>query len=101
MHSNEIVKFREATVLTNIPLKEFEVELVERIESWSGSVMIGFTTHAPDRIEFPKDMTYMTSGTWMIQGRSVIHCGHKIKQLGHNIRNLVVSRCVHSKNVYY
>ena len=95
MYSNS---FCEATVLTNIPIKDnqlFEVELVKRVGRWSGSLMIGFTTHTPDRIEFLRDMTYMTSGTWVISGSRVIHCGYKIKQLGHDVRNLWVSRCVY------
>ena len=94
MHSKELLDIWNATVLTNIPIKDnqlFEVELLEMIEKWHGSLSIGFTAHAPDRIEFPKDMTYMTSGTWMICGKEVIHCKQTTKLLGYDINDLVVS----------
>ena len=99
MYSNG---YCDATVLTNVPIKDnqlFEVELVEMTEEWAGSWMIGFTTHAPDRIEFPRDMTCMTSGTWVIRENRVIHCKQKIKELRGNIWSLVVSRCVYLKIV--
>ena len=97
MHSDELTPWN-ATVLTNIPIKNnqlFEVELLEMIEKWFVALMIGFTTHAPDRIEFPEDMTDMTSGTWMIGGgNEVIYCEETIKKLEYGIDDLVVSRCV-------
>ena len=104
MHSNELKEFCNATVLTNISIKDnqlFEVELVEKIEKWRGSLMIGFSTNAPDKIDFHKDMTDMTNGTWMVSGKEVLHCERTIKKLRCDIRNLVVSRYVYSKNVHY
>ena len=61
--SNELKTHSQATVVTNIIIKDnqlFEVELVEMIEKWFVSLTIGFTTQAPDRIEFLRDMTYVT-----------------------------------------
>ena len=96
MHSNG---YNKATVLTNIPIKDnqlFEVELLEMMDQWIGSLTIGFTTHAPSKIKFPSKMTFMTSGTWMIREREVKHCGKKIKGLRYDVDSLVVSRFVYS-----
>ena len=103
MYSNELEEYSYATVLTNIPIKDnqlFEVELMKMIKKWSWSLVIGFTTHAPDRIEFPEEMGDMTSGTWLIRMNEVLYCEEKIKELGCDIDDLVVSRCAYSKNVH-
>ena len=90
----KLSEFNHAVVLTNLPIKDnqlFEVELTKLVTNWTGSIEIGFTTHSPDRLEFPATMTNMTSGTWMISGQDVRHNKTTIKRpLGFDLDGLVV-----------
>ena len=88
-------EFNHAVVVTNVPLKDnqlFEVEVTRLTDRWAGSVEVGLTTHAPDKLEFPPTMTNMTSGTWMISGKGVIRNRSNIKRnLSFDLDSLTVS----------
>lgn len=90
----KLSEFNHAVVLTNLPIKDnqlFEIELIKLTARWAGSIEIGFTTHSPDRLEFPATMTNMTSGTWMVSGKGVIHNRSNVKRdLGFDLDGLVV-----------
>ena len=65
---------------------------------WAGSIEVGVTSHDPENIVLPPTMTSMTSGTWMLSGRSVIVNGQEAKRdyTSINLETLKVHKSLHN-----
>ncbi|XP_072029261.1 uncharacterized protein [Amphiura filiformis] len=75
---NPLEALSDAVVLSNRPLAEgemFEIRIDRMVDQWAGSIEIGVTTHSPRYLDFPRTMTFVKSGTWMLSGESVLHNG--------------------------
>ncbi|XP_070207113.1 neuralized-like protein 4 isoform X3 [Littorina saxatilis] len=72
-------EFNNGVVLSAEPLRDnqlFEVKIVKKVNSWSGSIEIGITTCNPDTLTLPLSATGLRDGTWVMSGTSVLRDGH-------------------------
>lgn len=66
--------FNNAVVASRRPLEQgelFEVRLVKRHSTWSGSVKIGITPTSPEKLVFPNSIVGMRDGTVVLSGHNV------------------------------
>ncbi|XP_025081591.1 neuralized-like protein 4 isoform X2 [Pomacea canaliculata] len=71
-------EFNNGVVLSAEPLRDnviFEVCIVKKVNSWSGSIEIGVTTCNPDTLTLPFSATGLREGTWIMSGTSLLRDG--------------------------
>ncbi|XP_076451881.1 neuralized-like protein 4 isoform X3 [Babylonia areolata] len=76
-------EFNNGVVLSAEPLRDnqlFEVKIVKKVNSWSGSIEIGITTCNPDTLTLPLSATGLRDGTWVMSGTSILRDGHTAKE---------------------
>ena len=67
--------YSNAVVISKQPVKQdelFEVRLVKRHTTWSGSIKIGLTPTPPDKFVFPNSIIELKDGTVVLSGYNVM-----------------------------
>ena len=66
--------FNKAVVASRRPLEQgelFEVRLVKKQTTWSGSIKIGITPTPPEKLDFPNSIVGLRDGSIVLSGHNV------------------------------